>query len=121
MYVRTYVGCLILGLIQHLIQFICCDTSLSLFPHPVEVYQVLLGMGTYEAPQEVMKAQFIENFEAPPPLPPKKKKQVRGIVPLFLHQTHFHLNSHAHTHTHHTTHTRAHTHASSVFISSVHV
>ena len=33
-------------------------------------------MGTYEAPQEVMKAQFIENFEAPPPLPPKKKKQV---------------------------------------------
>ena len=107
MYVHTYVGYLILGLIHHFIPFICCDTSLSSFPHPVEVYQVLLGMGTYEAPQEVMKAQFIENFEAPPPLPPKKKKQVCGIVPLFLHQTHFHLNSHARTHTHHTTHMHA--------------
>ena len=55
---------------------VAIQSWLSLFPFAVETYQVLLGMGTYEAPQEVMKAQFIENFEAPPPLPPKKKKQV---------------------------------------------
>ena len=57
----------------------CVSYWLS-FSLPVEAYQGLLGLGTYEAPQEVMKAQFIENFEAPPPLPPKKKQVCVHVV-----------------------------------------
>jgi hypothetical protein len=45
----------------------------------IEVYQGLLGMGTYEAPSEVLRAEFIEKFEKPPPLPPKKKKRPTSV------------------------------------------